>query len=359
MKISIIVLVLLILGSHCCVAKGDKNEDKNRKAIEREEQQFQRNLRKHPNDASTYLDHANSLAAINSEAARAGKFYQAALKIDSSDAAAYKEYGRYLAERLHAYDVARIMLARSLKLAPDDQEAARDLVSVDKILAMQNEENKLRDFGTTELRELNPTINYASSTKFDSIKAIVSDPVSSYNYEKLLARFLAGDNDITPLEMYMLIVGYAKQKTYNPFNYNDIYGLKALAVYSVDSAISRGNELVMTNPLNPSLNREMMYYYRKKGDTAMAIKYLDRIKQYFSGVLYSGNGTCEKPYVALWAKEEYNFIAYLGYKATDTHSMGMCAGQMSEIIEVQEPATPKVESIHFNVALIYMQAVGK
>ena len=132
-----------------------------------------------------------------------------------------------------------------------------------------------------------------------------------------------------------------------------------IAFSNADSGIKKGNELLLDNPLNPSLNREMMYCYRKKNDPLNADKYLNRIKQVFNGMLYSGDGTCENPYVSLWAKEEYNFITYLGYRSTENHAMGTCAGQMAEKIDMIDPATEKVEAIHFNVALIYMQAVGK
>ena len=103
----------------------------------------------------------------------------------------------------------------------------------------------------------------------------------------------------------------------------------------------------------------MMYCYRKKNDPVQGDKYMHRIQQFFNGVLYSGDGSCEKPYVSIWAKEEYNLISYLGYTATENHAMGTCAGQMAEQIDMINPKTQETETIHFNVALIYMQAIGK
>lgn len=57
--------------------------------------------------------------------------------------------------------------------------------------------------------------------------------------------------------------------------------------------------------------------------------------------------------------EEFPVGSYLCLYAADTHAMGTCAGHMAEIVDVINPETKKTEPIHFNVALIYMQAVGK
>jgi Domain of unknown function (DUF4919) len=352
----LISLILLCPGGY---AKEDKAAHKNRKAIEREENQFQKDLRKNPNSAIPYLDHANNLAAINSESSRAKGFYELALKYDSANVEIFRNYGKYLFERSRLFTESKVMLEKGLVLKPEDAEMKKYLESANKYIAIQEEDAKMRDFGTTANRALNPDTSVTVSTKFDSLKLLTTQPGDKYHYQALLSRFLADDKSLTPPEMYMLIVGYSAQTTYNPFNYNEISAMKMLAGYNIDSAIRKGEQITEANPLNPSLNKEMMYYYRKKNEVVKAEIYLNRVKQFFNGVLYSGDGTCRRPYVSLWAKEEYNFITYLGYKSNDNHSMGMCNGQMAEVIDMTDPATKKTEQIYFNVALIYMQTVGK
>jgi len=358
MKRFLLVMLLILFAIHA-PAKEDKTAQKNKKIVEREERRFEKDLSRNPGNAEPYLNHANNLAVINSEYSRAAGFYDLALRHDSLNATIYKEYGKYLFDKVRSYYLAKTMLEKGLALAPADGEVKKYLDTTNQVLALQGAESRLRDFGTTTVKELNPGGDYVAITKFDSLKIVVNETASQFNYQKLLSRYLADDKMLTPQEMYMLIVGYSTQKTYNPFNYNDILEMNMMANHDVESAIAKGNELIKTNPLNPTLNKELMYYYRKKDDTVQADKYLNRIRQFFNGVLYSGNGSCNKPYISLWAKEEYNFITYLGNKATENHSMGMCAGQMAEIIDVIYPATQKTESMHFNVALIYMQTVGK
>ena len=355
----VLIVIVLFLSANLCFAKGDKTVQKNKKAVDREENSFRKAMEQQPNTATPYLDHANNLAAIASESSRAGNFYKLALTYDSTNAGIYKDYGKYLSNISHQYNESKAMLEKGMVLAPDDGELKQYLVSVNKIIAAQDADNRLRDYGTTPVRALNPEGNYAATTKFDSLKKVVADAGSQFCYHKLLTRYLADDASLTPLDMYMLIVGFSHEQSYNPFNYNDIFEVKMLASHNLDSAIKRGEELVQTNPLNPSLNRELMYYYRKKNDSAQGDRYMNRIRQFFNGVLYSGDGTCKKPYISLWAKEEYNFISYLGYKPTDNHSMGSCAGQMAEIIDMTDPVTRKLSPVYFNVALIYMQTVGK
>ena len=353
------IIALLFLLAINCAAKDSKAVRKNKKAIEKEEHHFLKDLRKNRDTAATYLHHANSLAAINSESRRAVNYYPLALKFDSSNTAIYRDYGKYLSDQLHSYTDARKVLEQGLALNATDVDMKKQLVSVNNMLALQAADNLMRDFGTTAVKELNPGGKYAVITKFDSLKLLIAEPGNKYNYQNLSARFLADDTTLRPDEMYMLIVGYSRQPFYNPFNYNDILEMRMMANHDVAQAIEKGLELTKTNPLNPTLNRELMYYYRRTNELLKADKYLNRVKQYFNGMLYSGNGSCDKPYISLWAKEEYNFITYLGLTSTDNHSMGMCAGQMAEVIDAINPATRKTEQVRFNVALIYMQTVGK
>jgi tetratricopeptide (TPR) repeat protein len=355
-----VILILLLLSCITdSIGKDAKDAKKHKKAIAKEEHQFQKRIKKNPANAGAYLAHANYLSASGSEAQRALNYYQSALKYDSGNANTYRDYGRYMLEKRRAVNDAKMLLTKSLALSPNDAATKKYIESVDKLLALQEEENRMRDYGTTVRKDAEAGVNYAAITKFDSLKSIVEDDNNSFGYSRLLIRYLNDDGTLTPAEMYMLIVGYSRQSTYNPFNYNDIYEVRGLAAYNLDTAIRKGTALLKSNPLNPSLNRELMYCYRKKKDTAGAAKYLNRIHQFFDGVLYSGNGMCEKPYISLWGKEEYSFINYLGYKQGDNHAMGTCAGQMAEIIDVKRPGSDSVEQMHFNVALIYMRTAGK
>ena len=352
-------ILLIFLGANYCLASNNKTEKKQKKIIAKEEHQYQKEHRKDPQGAMPYLRHADNLAANKQDNEKVIYFYKLALNADSANAAVYRDYGKYLFEKLQYIDEAKEMFARGLALVPNDEELKKYMESVCKIIEKRERDNKLRDFGSVHVRELSAAADYKSISNIDSLKLITTDPGSVYNYQKLVERFLGDDTGLSPQEMYMLIVGYSNQQAYSPFNYNDIFELKVLASRGLDTAIGRGIELTHSNPLNPSLNRELMYFYRKKDDQATADKYMHRIQQYFNGVLYSGSGSCRRPYISLWAKEEYTFITDLGYTSANSHSMETCAGQMAEVIDVTDPSTHAADRISFNVKLIYLQATGK
>ena len=357
MKQQLITIILCFCTVYCFGT--DNKSDKNNKIVEKEEHRFEKELRKDPHSAITYLDHANALAAISSEVSRAEKYYQLALKYDSASGDIYRDYGIFYCDRQSKFRDAKKMLDKASVLSPGDPEVKKYLATADHYIALQNEDDRKRDFGHTAVKQLGTNVNYIAISKFDSLRALADNPTSDYCYDKLIKRYVSDDSTLKPEEMFMLIVGYSKQKTYNPFKYSDISEMRAIAYNNADSGIKKGEELILTNPLNPSINREMMYCYRKKNDPVQGDKYMHRIQQFFNGVLYSGDGSCEKPYVSIWAKEEYNLISYLGYTATENHAMGTCAGQMAEQIDMINPKTQETETIHFNVALIYMQAIGK
>jgi hypothetical protein len=225
-------------------------------------------------------------------------------------------------------------------------------------LDARENENRLRDFGHTTTRSLTNGASYAALTQIDSMRKVVADPASKFHYKALLDRFLADDATLTPEEMYMLMIGYSALPDYNPFNYNDISALKMFASVNTDTAIARGIAMIPSNPINPSLYREIMYCYRRNGDSVNAARYQARMQRFFTGMMFSGDGSCTRPYVSLWGKEEYNFISYIGLNATESHSMENCAGQMSEKITATDAADTKSD-LYFNVKLIFMQTTGR
>lgn len=350
---------ILLLPFSLCLAKDKDKATTEKKAMDKELAHYQKELGKHPDKAATYWDHANAIAEFKPQIREARYFYEKALKIDSANADLFKDYGKYLFDKLYDLDGARSALQMAATLSISDHELSEYQAKIATAIEARDNEIRMRYYGTTRLRYYDTTTNYSALTNIDSLRKITSDASSPYAYRRLLQRYLADDSSLTPAEMYFLIIGYSADPEYSPFNYSEISAIKMIAGYNQDTAIKKALNLVNTNPLNPSLNRELMYCYRKKNDYNTAAKYERRIQQFFNGVLYSGNGTCSRPYISLWSREEYNFIAYLGCRQTETHSMENCAGQMAEVIDMVNPKGNETEHIYFNVKLIYMQATGK
>ena len=340
-------------------AKKHTAQELEQKKIDKEEEHYQKARANHPDDARTYWDHARVMLEFKSQAHDARVFYEKALTLDSTNPKLLTEFGEYLYERLFALDDAKAILQKALFYHGDEQEIKENEAKIDKSLSLRQNETTLRDFGHCTICSMDTNKNYAALTNFDSLKNEILDPGSRYFYIKLLTRFLNDDATLTPADMYMLMLGYTNSPYYSPFNYTEISAFKMIVASNQDTAISRSPDLITKYPINPTLNRELMYCYRKKGDQATAEKFRHRMQLFFEGMMYSGNGTCIRPYVSIWGKEEYNFIAYLGDTPTDSHFMETCAGQMAEKIQSKIPGATEKKDFYFNVRLIYMQATHK
>lgn len=336
------------------------NYQKNKQISEGEEALYQKDLEENPNSAEPHWRHANTMAEFTFNAYKSAlKYYNKALEIDSTNADIYKDYGDYLADKLGAIDEAKIIYEKGLQYSPDSKGIKEKIQRVNDAIAKRAEDIKLRSFGTTDKKQISHNLSYSSITNLDSLKAVVTDKKSKYHYDMQLDKFM-NDQLLGEYETYLLLIGYTQTKDYNPYNYNDIDNLYQLAnAGQFDKAIKKGKEILKVNPLNPTAYRELMYCYRKKGNTETAEKYQKRIQQVFNAMLYTGNGTCEKPYVTFWVKEEYNFARYIGLPPTGQYSTGMCGGGMADKLEVYNTDTKEKEIIHFNIMPIFKKTMGK
>lgn len=352
---------LLIIFSALIFKYSFAQNDSLQKAFNKEEKRFQKSLKKKPDAAETYWKHANNLSLFKGKYAKdAIQFYVKAIKIDSLNALLFKDYGKYLFNILKNSSAAKNILQKSEKLNPSDNEVAALLKVVTIVTDLNEKKQKMKDIGISKAREYQSNFSYASLTNFDSLKIFLSDISHKESYEKLLTRFLNDDVNISSHEMYLLLVGYSMLKDYRSLNYNDIRDLQGMASSEhYDGAINYALKLLLENPLNPSIYKELMFCYRMKNDTVNADKYLNKLKRVFDGMIYSGNGTCEKPYLNLWSKEKNNFIKYLGYTPTENFNIITCAGQMTEAIEVINPVTTQKEFVHFNISLMSENIIGK
>jgi Tfp pilus assembly protein PilF len=360
-----IAAIIIILSPALCMAKKDKNKEKQedqQNAIEKEDNNFSKKIARHPNDASVYLAHAQKLSSFKQDGAIIAKVresYDSALHLDSMNGTIYKDYGNYLSTVAHNFEDAKIILSKGLKLLPSDEQMKKQLEGTEAILIAREADMKMRDVGHSSGRELDSNKNYKVYSNIDSLRKETENKGSSVYYPLLLERFNKNDKTLSAEDMYFLIIGYSTQSAYNPFNRNDLSSIQRALAKGLDTGITESLEILSLNPLNPSLNREMMYYYRKKGMAKQADDYLKRIQLYYSGILFSGNGTCAKPYLSLWGKEEYSFLNYINFKDTDIKSMELCNGQMVEQIQCENISSSKKENIYFNMKLIYSRLTTK
>lgn len=353
------VVGLLLGSSQLSLAQVD-NDKKNKKTSKEAEAAYNKDLKKNPQSALPHWRYANVMAEFTfSEYKDAWKYYLKALDIDSTNADIYYDFSNYLADKLNQIEDAKAVCEKGLSFAPDNQKLKSNLKRFDEMIERHNEMVRLYSFNKTDKRFTQHNIAYSVISNIDSLNKVVTDDKSEFKYEKLLDHF-NNEKSLTDYQVYLLLIGYTQTDKYNPYNYDAIDNIYSLANKGqIDEAIKNGEELLKTNPLNPSLNRVLMFCYRKKGEENKAEYYHKRMLTVFNAMLFTGEGICEKPYVTFWVKEEYNFARHLGLSPTGQYATEMCKGIMADKLETYNPQTEQKEIIYFNIMPIVKKTMKK
>lgn len=333
------------------------NYSKNSKLFDEEEARFKNELKTNMDSAEVYWKHANVTASFTFNAHKgAFKFYEKAIAIDSSKVIYFIDYGRYLFESLGALGKAKLIYENGLRIFPSNGDLKNGLDLVNKAILKNEENKKMSSFGKAPISGHPKAIDYLAATDFENLIKQTENKKSEFFYKKLLKKF--NDNDIlTDEQVYMLLIGFTNEEAYKP------YGQQAEEIYKLNSAgnfkeaIKKAEELLITNPLLPSIYAELIYSNRKIGEYQVAENYQSKLQSILNAMIYTGDGSCEKPYVAFWVPEEYTVLRYLDYKRTGSVTTVTCASQKADKIEVTGMTTREQREIHFNIMLIFKQSM--
>lgn len=346
---SIILFGLLITIDGFSQKDNYKKNDKKSKA---ENKRYEKDLKENPNSAAPHWRHANIVGAFDfAEAQEAWRYYDKALKIDSTNAAIWSDFADYL---LRVHEDMRTSLAlyeRALKLEPDNKKLQGKVDDLTKKVEQIQETARLRSIGRSDHRKVDHGIKYSVISNFDSLQALTLNAESPYAYEKLLKRFLE-DDLINEWETYLLCLGYAKTETYSP--YSDLSGdlYKNNKDGNYDKTLEHEQELLKENPVSASMYRELMYAHRRKGENEIADRYQRRVQRLYEAMIFTGDGTCDKPYVTLTTTEEYALINYLGLYSTGSQALLTCNGGYADKLSIMDRDEKKGE-LYFDVRLLF------
>lgn len=355
--LGILAIAFLLLISSAGMAQVD-NMAKNRKMMEDADAIYKKDLEDNPNSALPHWAYANTMAAFTFNAYKgAWKFYLKALEIDSTNADIYYDFSNYLAYKLDAVEDAKKFCERGLSFTPNNQKLKDNVVAFEEQLNKQHNDELLYAFDTSDKRFVTHDIAYDKLANVDSLAQSIMN--SDAKYQSLLNDFNTGKS-LSDYDVYRLLAAYTYTPNYSPYRYDEIMSVYNLADQNkLDEAIKAGEALLPSNPLNPSLNRVLMFCYRKKGDTVKGEYYHKRVLAVLKAMLFSGDGTCEKPYMTFWVKEEYNFALYIGLEPTGAYKTLACPVGMADHLETYNPKTKEKETIVFNIMAIYSMMMRK
>jgi hypothetical protein len=240
---------------------------------------------------------------------------------------------------------------RALNLEPDNKILQEKVDTLTKSMAQIEETARLRSIGRSLRRKIDHGIKYSVISNFDSLQMMTMDPESPYSYEKLLKRFLE-DDLLNEWETYILCLGYAKTANYSPYSNvsGDLY--KSNKEGNYDNTLEQGQALLKKNPVSASLYRELMYAHRRKGENEIADLYQRRAQRLYEAMIFTGDGTCEKPYITLTTTEEYGLIGYLGLYSAGMQSLVTCNGSRTDQLSIED-RDGKKDELHFDVSLLF------
>jgi hypothetical protein len=342
------LFLLIILSISFNLHSQVDNLAKNTAIHKKLEDKYKAELKESPNSAVPHWNHANNLAKVTFNASKnAPEFYMKALEIDSNNSEIYKDFGNYF------YDIGNMKNAyycfnKVKSLNPND-------ISVDdklnKILEEANKNKKYWELHQLPIRDksIEKISDYSFKELTDYKTLFKQTNKGKYEYKKLSDKFKKNPNLLNSEESFFLLIGQTQQSNYKPYNYNDEKEMQNLTQSNeIELAIKFGVNILNTEPVNILIMRELLYCYRVKEDEVLINDIENRLRKLFSGLLYSGDGTCEKPIITLSPQEEYPLAMYLGYspiKVIDTQFI--CKELMTDKMQV-ESAKGEIEYLHFN-----------
>jgi len=328
------------------------NLAKNTAIYNKLKQKYETELKEMPTSAIPHWNHANELSKVTFNASRkAPGFYLKALEIDSTNAGIYKDFGNYLFNE-NDLQSAYYCFEKGKHYSPNDKYFDEKIKELEEIALKKRlywELHKLpnRDRFIEEV----PEMSFQKMTDYESL--FKQTKKGAFEYSKLAERFKSNPNNLTAKECFFLLIGQVQQDHYKPYNYEDEKRLQELIqMEKIDESIEFAEKLLEREPTNLLVLRELLYCCRVKEDKIKITEIEDRLKRLFSGFLYSGDGSCERPIVTLSVKEEYPIAIYLGYdpvKVVDSQSI--CNEQMTDKMLVDKEEIK--EHLYFNYTPIF------
>ena len=69
-------------------------------------------------------------------------------------------------------------------------------------------------------------------------------------------------------------------------------------------------------------------------------------------MIFTGDGTCNKPYITLTTTDEYGLIGYLGLYSTGMQSLTTCNGARADRLSIED-RDEKKDELYFDVTLLF------
>ncbi len=196
-------------------------------------------------------------------------------------------------------------------------------------------------------------------------KEISNEIKQGYNYSSLMAKYNAGDQNMTIEEQRFLYYGYVFQVGYNPTDTSSYNNKMASALSKQFLSDDDFNDvekyakiLLNEDPFNlRALNALLLVYAQKDevGQYKVTMQKRDIVQR---AIASSGDGMTKKtPYYVIKVSHEYDILSFLGYKYGGSEKLEKNCKCNSVTLA---PNPFDIDKIYFNIspALDYAKTMG-
>lgn len=138
------------------------------------------------------------------------------------------------------------------------------------------------------------------------------DKSSEYFYPKLLERFYSNDSTLTNKDIIALQIGFTASKEYKPYETikQEREILDLISDKKYEQAIIECDKLLKTNPVNFTalIEKGFAYMKLKKSDASI---HKGRTMKIIHSIMWSGDGTIDRPYFVLSPIDGQTLIIYI------------------------------------------------
>ncbi len=355
-----LVICLVILCLPMWLQAQVDNLARNTKISEELESQYKKDLEEAPNSAVPHWKYANALGKVSFRASDlAWKYYDLALSVDSTNAEIYFDYAKYMADKKQ-YTAALNLFDLALQFKPEYAAAKSEKESVANIVKKEDEYWKLKAMPSTVKDFRRPVEDYKKLIDYKKLFKQTADKKGKYYYPKLLGMYLENPDFLSDMEMYMLMLGRTQQADFKPYNYKEEIALQDLTHEDkIAEATALGEKLLQEDPLNLLVLRDLLFCYRKTGQAAKVSACEKRIVKIMDGILFSGNGSCDQPFMTISVQEEYIFVGYIGFSSTRNVVQETCNGPRTDKMKVVRKIDREEDFIHFNIDVLFSTMAKK
>lgn len=173
---------------------------------------------------------------------------------------------------------------------------------------------------------------------FKDLLSKSKDKSSEYYYPKLLERFNSNDSTLTNKDIIALQIGFTADKNYKPYQTIDKEReiLELISDKKYEKAITECDKLLKTNPVNFTALMGKGFAYMKLNKTDASI-HKERTMKIIRSIMWSGDGTIDRPYFVLSPIDGQTLIRYILGGSIGTMGSGRDKnGYFLDILEMEK-----------------------